>query len=88
MQTPEQTTALTPAEKYYQAHLKNVSKYQKNNPEKMRAKNKRHNDKIKNEDPEKYQAKLLKQREYYQTVIKPKAQSSKKTEEPAEELSQ
>ena len=88
MQTPEQTTTLTPAERYYQAHLKNVSNYQKRNPQKMREKNKKHNDKIKNEDPEKYQAKLLKQREYYQTVIKPKVQSTKKTAEPEEELSQ
>jgi hypothetical protein len=68
---------LTPAEKYYKQHLKNVSKYQKSNPEKMREKNKKHNDKIKNENPEKYQAKLLKQREYYQTVIKPRAHANK-----------
>lgn len=88
MQTPEQTATLTPAEKYYQAHLRNVSAYQKRNPEKMREKNKKHNDKIKNENPEKYQAKLLKQREYYQTVIKPKVQTTKKTPEPEEELSQ
>lgn len=88
MQTIEQTTTLTPAEKYYQNHLKNVSNYQKRNPEKMKKKNKKHNDKIKNEDPEKYQSKLLKQREYYQMVIKPKVQSTKKPAEPKEELSQ
>jgi hypothetical protein len=43
----------------------------------MREKNKKHNDKIKNENPEKYQAKLLKQREYYQTVIKPRVHANK-----------
>ena len=47
----------------------------------MREKNKKHNDKIKNEDPEKYQAKLLKQREYYQNVIKQKKQLEKTTTE-------
>lgn len=84
MSSTEEVSSLTPAEKYYKNHLKNVSKYQKNNPEKMRAKNKKHNDKIKNEDPEKYQAKLLKQREYYQNVIKQKKQLEKTTtEEPS-----
>jgi len=81
MQSSEEISSLSPAEKYYKNHLKNVSKYQKNNPLKMREKNKKHNDKIKNEDPDKYQAKLLKQREYYQTVVKPKREAAKKTEE-------
>jgi hypothetical protein len=81
MSSPEEILSLTPAEKYYKNHLKNVSNYQKRNPEKMREKNKKHNDKIKNEDPEKYQAKLLKQREYYQNVIKQKKQLEKTTTE-------
>jgi len=81
MSSPEEISSLSPAEKYYKNHLKNVSNYQKRNPEKMREKNKKHNDKIKNEDPEKYQAKLLKQREYYQNVIKQKKQLEKTTTE-------
>jgi hypothetical protein len=81
MPSTEEVSSLSPAEKYYKNHLKNVSNYQKRNPEKMREKNKKHNDKIKNEDPEKYQAKLLKQREYYQNVIKQKKQLEKTTTE-------
>jgi hypothetical protein len=80
MSTPEQLPSLTPSERYYKNHLKNVSNYQKRNPQKMREKNKKHNDKIKNEDAEKYQAKLLRQREYYQAVIKPRNDAAKKKE--------
>lgn len=75
----------TPAERFYKNHLKNVSNYQKRNPEKMREKNKKFNTKLKEENGDKYQAKLLKQREYYQTVVKPKREANKKT---AEELPQ
>jgi hypothetical protein len=77
--TPE--VNLTPAEKYYKNHLKNVSNYQKRNPEKMREKNKKHNDKLKIEDPEKYKARLEKSRNYYQTVVKPKILASKQANE-------
>ena len=80
MSSPEQIPSLSVAEKYYQNHLKNVSNYQKRNPQKMREKNKKHNDKLKNEDSEKYQAKLLRQREYYKAVVKPKIDAAKKKE--------
>lgn len=72
---------LTQAEKYYQDHLKSVSKYQKANPEKMRAKNKRHNDKVRESEPEKYTAKLEKSREYYRTVTKPKKDLEKQKQQ-------
>jgi hypothetical protein len=75
----------TPAERFYRNHLKNVSNYQKRNPEKMREKNKKFNDKLKEENGDKYQSRLSKQREYYQTVVKPKREAEKK---PAEELPQ
>ena len=58
-------TVLTPAEKMYKNHLKNVSNYQKRNVEKMREKNKIYFLKIKTEMPEKYNAMLLKKKEYY-----------------------
>lgn len=81
MLSTEQEVKLTPAEKYYQNHLKNVSNYQKRNPEKMREKNKKHNDKIKIEDPDKYQARLERSRNYYQNVVKPKVLASKQQAE-------
>ena len=78
-------TVETPAERFYRNHLKNVSNYQKRNPEKMREKNKKFNDKLKEENGDKYQSRLSKQREYYQTVVKPKREADKK---PLEELPQ
>jgi len=81
MSSTEQEVKLTPAEKYYKAHLRNVSAYQKRNPEKMREKNKKHNDKIKIEDPDKYQARLERSRNYYQNVVKPKVLASKQQAE-------
>lgn len=81
MSNQEQITPLTPAEKYYQNHLKNVSNYQKRNPEKMREKNKKHNEKIKIEDPDKYQARLERSRNYYKNVVKPKVMANKQQQE-------
>lgn len=75
------TSTETPAERFYKNHLKNVSNYQKRNPEKMREKNKKFNDKLKEENGDKYQARLSKQKEYYQTVVKPKRDALKKTDE-------
>lgn len=77
MSSTEEVSSLSPAEKYYRNHLKNVSNYQKRNPEKMREKNKKHNDKIKIEHPDKYQARLERSRNYYQNVVKPKIMASK-----------
>ena len=60
---------LSPAERYYQNHLRHVSRYQKQNPEKMRAKCNKYNE-ILRQDPEKYAASLAKKRAYYHDVVK------------------
>jgi len=62
----------TKAEKFYQNHLKTVAKYQRNNKEKMRSKNKVYFDKLKNEKPEEYEKLLQKKRDYYHNIVKPK----------------
>jgi hypothetical protein len=67
---------LSPAEKMYKSHLKNVSNYQKRNPDKMKEKCKKYSDKIKN-DPEKYKKMLEKKKEYYLNVKKPKLEALK-----------
>lgn len=68
---------LTPAERFYQNHIKRVCAYQKANPEKMREKCKKWNAKVKEENPEKYQAILEKKRKYYNEITKPKLQALK-----------
>jgi hypothetical protein len=67
---------LTPAEKLYKCHLKNVSNYQKRNPEKMREKCKKYNERIR-ADPEKLEELKRKKKEYYINVIKPKKEAEK-----------
>ena len=62
---------------YYENHLKYVRDYQKANPSKCREKCKRYNDKMKAENPEKYQSVLLKKRMYYLNVRKPKLDALK-----------
>ena len=57
---------------FYQNHLKSAQKYQKANPEKTFARVKKHYQKIKNTDPEKYERILESKRKYYQEVVKPK----------------
>ena len=74
---PNDPDKLTPAERMYRNHLKNVSKYQKNNPEKMKEKNKKYNDKLKQEVPDKYFDLLQKKRTYYLTTRKPKLEALK-----------
>lgn len=56
---------LSPAQKMYQQHLRNVSNYQKRNAEKMREKQRKHLETIK-QDPEKYEELRKKRREYNQ----------------------
>jgi hypothetical protein len=73
----ENENVLTPAERMYQNHLKNVKTYQKKNPEKMREKCKKYNEKIKLENPDKYQETLSKKKEYYLNVRKPKLEALK-----------
>jgi ABC-type proline/glycine betaine transport system ATPase subunit len=67
MENQNQEIILTPAEKYYKNHLKNVSNYQKKNPEKMKTKNKSYFNKMKEDTPEKYTQYLEKKKQYYQT---------------------
>ena len=43
---------LSAADKYYMNHKRCVAKYQKENPEKCKIKNKRHTDKMRLEDPD------------------------------------
>jgi adenine-specific DNA methylase len=61
----------TTAERFYKKHLERVKAYQKAHPEKMRAKCKRQNARLK-ENPEKYKEHLAKQKKYYEEVRKPK----------------
>jgi shikimate kinase len=80
---------LTPAERFYQNHIKRVCAYQKANPEKMREKCKKWNAKVKEENPDKYKDILEKKRKYYNEVRKPKldaikAEKKKAIEEVAE----
>ena len=75
----EQTTEiiLTPAERFYQNHIKRVCAYQKANPEKMREKCKKWNAKLKEEQPDKYKEVLEKKRKYYNEIRKPKLDALK-----------
>lgn len=54
---------LSPAQKMYQQHLRNVSNYQKRNVEKMREKQRKRLEVIK-QDPEKYEELRKKRKEY------------------------
>jgi len=63
---------ISPAEKFYALHLKNVSNYQKKYPEKCREKNKRYFNNVKENSPEKYKEMLEKKKEYYLSFVKPK----------------
>ena len=67
----EPTPTETPAERMYRKHLKNVSKYQKNNRDTLGKKQKDYLTKIK-EDPEKYKALQEKRHDYYIKNKKPK----------------
>jgi len=73
--------------RYYKTHLKNVSDYQKRHPDRMRAKNKEYNKKVKDTNPEKYKEILAKKKEYYQTVRKPKLAAERQTKKiPSDDL--
>ena len=75
---------LTPAERMYKSHLRNVANYQRKNPEKMKKKHQRYTLKRKN-DPKRHQEYLQKRREYYKSVIrvrkKVKNEENDKTEQ-------
>lgn len=69
---------LSVAERFYNNHKANVAKFQKENPEKQRAKCKAYNERVKAERPEKYQEVLEQKRKYYNEVTKPKLEAKKK----------
>lgn len=64
----DEKKTLTPAERMYQSHLRNVAKYQRQNPDKMRRKQQRYIQK-RRDDPLRHQEFLQKRREYYKSVI-------------------
>jgi len=74
---------LSVAERFYNNHKAKVAKFQKENPEKQRAKCKAYNERIKANRPEKYQEVLEQKRKYYQEVTKPKLEAKKKALEEA-----
>jgi hypothetical protein len=73
----ETEPALSPAERMYANHRRNVAAYQLRNPEKMRTKTKKYLDKIKTDNPEKWDDMKRKKKEYYLSVVKPKRQAER-----------
>lgn len=65
---------MTPAERCYASHKQIVINYQRANPEKMREKQKRYLDKLKVENPEKYEQQQQNKRDYHKRVALPKRQ--------------
>ena len=86
MENTEEIKPMTPAERMYKNHLKNVRKYQQKNPEKMREKSKKYNEKIKEEKPDEYKEMLMKKREYYLNIRKPRIQELRQLKQIEEEL--
>jgi hypothetical protein len=82
----EEKTPMTPAERMYKNHLKNVKKYQQKNPEKMKEKSKKYNEKIKEEKPDEYKEMLMKKREYYLNIRKPRIQELRQLKQVEEQL--
>lgn len=75
-----ETINIEAAAKMYKSHLKNVSEYQKRNPDKMKAKCLKYNEKIR-ADPEKHEELKQKKKDYYNNVVKPKNEAKKKEKE-------
>jgi hypothetical protein len=69
---------LSVGERFYKNHKQRVTTYQKANPEKMRAKCKAYNERIKDERPDLYKTVLESKRKYYYEVTKPKREEKKK----------
>ena len=82
-QDKENEPPLTPAERNYKSHLKNVAKYQKKNADKMKQKQTRYLAKMR-ETPERYEEFLKKRRDYYKNVLK--SRWEKKVEDERESL--
>ena len=58
----ENNKDITPAERYYQNHLRNMKTYRQKHPEKLREQNKKDYKKKKEEHPDKHQALLDKKK--------------------------
>ena len=74
----ETLPVLSVAERFYNNHKTRVTEYQKANPDKMRAKCKAYNERVKAERPDLYQSVLEIKRKYYHEVTKPKRDAKKK----------
>jgi hypothetical protein len=71
---PLEEPKMTPAERCYASHKKIVCAYQRRNPEKMKEKQKRYLDKLKIENPEKYEQQQQNKRDYHKRVVLPRLQ--------------
>lgn len=63
---------LSTAEKHYKKQLKNTLDWQKRNPERCNAKQRKYNTNLKEQHPEKYMEMLARKKQYYIDVVKPK----------------
>jgi hypothetical protein len=80
------TITLSPAERFYQNHLKRVSTYQKAHPEKCREKCKKYNDRLREQQPERYAEILQQKKDYYTAVRKPKLVAEREAKKQAKEM--
>lgn len=62
-------TEISPAERMYKNHLKNVANYQKRHKDKIKEKHSRYMKKLR-EEPERYNKYLERSKEYYHKVLK------------------
>jgi hypothetical protein len=76
---------LTPAERLYRNHLKNVRAYRLKYPEKIKEKNKTYFNKLKTENGDMYKSILKRRRDYYLDVVKPKKLEEKNKKRKIEE---
>ena len=67
---------MTPAERMYKCHLKNVATYQKKNPEKCRQKMLKYKESLKT-DKEKNEREMARRKAYYNNVVKPQKEAIK-----------
>ena len=70
--------AMTPAMKMYENHKRHVLMHQKRHPEKVKEKMQRYVNKMRREEPEKYELMKQKQRDYYHRVVKPRKDEERK----------
>jgi len=70
--TDEQLRALSPGERHYILHLRCVRRYQQKNKDKVKAKNAEYYQRMKENDPEKYEKYLKRQSAYEKNKRKEK----------------